>query len=267
MPADLNAAADTLRNEPLLDRGPLLKPGGKAEVLAAIEKWKSRGLRAHVVITERNDDLAPWHGLWSLLSLDAKKDLLLVFNGTRWDARGWGLDAPRIQRALENAAPGLRSYYARGLVTALDELGAAATGSPTATSDAKGAQAEPRSGGGGSLGILAGLMLAIAGLFFGWMIRRRKVLGGQKYAAFEKARLVAEQSYADVMLAAEALPDSGVEEKRRASELKGRLDRLGREAASRPMSADDPVLLGKVEQLENEIAAIHSVILQRTKGN
>jgi hypothetical protein len=267
MPADLNAAADTLRNEPLLDRGALLKPGGKAEVLAAIEKWKGRGLSAHVVITERNDDLGPWHGLWSLLSLDPKKDLLLVFNGTRWDARGWGMDSPRIQRALESAEPGLRSYYARGLVMALDQLGAAATGSPAGTSDSKGTEAEPRSGGGAGLGIFAGLLIAIAGLFFGWVLRRRKVLGSERYAAFEKARLVAEQSYADVMLAAEALPDSGVEEKRRASELKGRLDRLGREAASRPMSADDPVLLGKVQQLENEIAAIHSVILQRTKGN
>jgi hypothetical protein len=212
--------------------------------------------------------LGPWHGLWSVLSLDPKKDLLLVFNGSRWEARGWGLDSSRIHSALQTAEPGLRSYYARGLVQALDELGAAATGSSPGTSESKAAEpADSRTGGGASLGIIAGLVLALAAVFFGWVLRRRKTLGTQKYAAFEKARLGAEQTYADVMLAAEALPDSGVEEKRRASELKGRLDRLGREAASRPMAADDPVLLGKVQQLENEIAAIHSVILQRTKGN
>jgi hypothetical protein len=265
VPADLNAFGTLLRESPLVDRG-LLRPGGKAEVLAAIERWRSRGLRAYVLVVERNEELAPWHALWSTLSLDLRKDLLLLFNGSRWDARGWGLDEARIKGALDRAEPGLRSYYARGLVMALDELGAAATGSPSSPSSV---QASPtrEAPGGSSLGMIAAVALALFGVLFAWVLRRRKVLGGARYSEFEKTRLLAEQTYADVMLAAESLPDRGTEEKRRASELKERLDRLGREAAARPVDANDPVLLGKVRQLENEIAAIHSVILQREKGN
>ncbi|HEX9295550.1 MAG TPA: hypothetical protein VF881_06935 [Polyangiaceae bacterium] len=261
MPADLNASAAALRESHLVDHG-LLKPGGAAEVLAAIERWRGRGLRAYVFISERNEDLASWRDLWSAMSLDPQKDLLLLFNGLRWDARGWGLGEARVKLALQTAEPALRSYYARGLVTALDELGLAATAS----------RAEPASqsrepGGGLRFGVLAGILLAISAALLGWVLRRRKAIAGRRYAEFENARLSAEQTYADVMLAAEALPDLGTGEKRRASELKGRLDRLGREAAARPMAANDPILLGKVQQLENEIAVLHSVILQRTKGN
>jgi hypothetical protein len=264
MPADLNASATALRETPLVDRG-LLKPGGKAELLATIDRWKSRGLRAYVFVTERNEDLAAWHGLWSALALDARKDLLLIFNGTRWDARGWGLDEARIKQALERAEPGLRSYYARGLVMALDELGALATGSPSNQPTAPGlATARPARESSG-MGILAGLLVAMSVGLFGWVLWRRKHIGVRRYAEFEKARLSAEQTYADVVLAAEALPDLGTEEKHRASELKGRLDRLAREAAARPVSSNDPVLIGKVQQLENEIATLHSVLLQRTK--
>jgi hypothetical protein len=271
MAFDLKGATAALREGPLVDQG-LLKAGGRAEVLAAIERWNQRGLRAHVFITARDEELAPWHALWGALALEEKKDLLLLFNGTRWDARGWNLNQPRIEAALRNAEPGLHAYYARGLVVALDQLGASATGtSPSPpprqreapAGDRSVSQPEKNSG----FGIATGVALAVPAAALFWVLRRRKKIAADRYAGFEKTRLLAEQTYADVMLAAEALSDRGAEERQRASELKNRLDRLGRQAAERPMAADDPVLLGKVQQLDNEMTALHSTILQKAKGS
>ena len=266
MAVDLTAAASALRESPLVDHG-LLKSGGRDEVTAAIDRWNRRGLRAHVFITERGEDLEPWRALWSELRLDEKKDLLLLFNGKQRDARGWGLGRAPIQEALRQAESGHPAYFGHSLVMALDQLGAAATGT-SAPSSARETPAhdesEPR---GSGFGLMTGVAIAVPVAALAWVLRRRKKLGEQRFAEFEKTRLLAEQTYADVMVAAEALSDEGNEEQRRAGELKDRLDRLAREAAQRPTAANDPVLLGKVEQLDNEMAALHSAILQKTKGN
>jgi uncharacterized protein (UPF0276 family) len=266
MAVDLSSGASALRESPLVDHG-LLKTAGRDEVMAAIDRWNRRGLRAHVFITERGDELGPWHELWSELRLDEKKDLLLLFNGKQWDARGWGLGRAPIHEALQQAESGLHTYFGRGLVMALDQLGAAATGTsaPLATRELPAHDAsEPR---GSGFGLMTAVALAVPVGALAWVLRRRKKLGEQRFAEFEKSRLLAEQTYAEVMVAAEALSDEGSEERRRAGELKDRLDLLAREAAGRPTAANDPVLLGKVEQLDNEMAALHSAILQKTKGN
>jgi hypothetical protein len=155
---------------------------------------------------------------------------------------------------------------------AIDQLGAASTGSaaPSAVREQPARElpahdsSEPK---GSGFGLVTGVALVVPVAALAWVLRRRKKLGEQRFAQFEKTRLLAEQTYADVMVAAEALSDEGNEERRRAGELKDRLDRLAREAADRPTAANDPVLLGKVEQLDNEMTVLHSAILQKTKGN
>jgi hypothetical protein len=267
---DVNKETTALRQSRLVDRGNLLKPRGRAELRGAIERWKARGRDAFVVITERGDDLAPWRQLFQALALHPENDLLLLFNGERWEAKGWGLTDREITEALRLAEGSPHAYYARGLVLALDSLGAAAGAPPQAprSTALTAPPSETSTKGSGSflapVGIGVALMVPLAAV---WVLRRRAEMGRVRYAEFEKYRLSAEQTYADVMLAAEELPDRGVGEKKRAAELKSRLDRLGREAAAHPLDANDPVLLGKAQQLENEIAVIKSAILQKAKGN
>ena len=81
-------AADLLRAGPLADLGPLLKPGGRREVEQEIARIATGGLRAHVVVGPLDADLGPLHALWDRLGFDAAADLLLLFNGRRWEARG-----------------------------------------------------------------------------------------------------------------------------------------------------------------------------------
>lgn len=268
---DVTREATALRQSRLVDRGSLLKPRGRAEVRDAVERWKARGRDAYVFITERGEDLAPFRQLFQALTLHPENDLLLLFNGERWEAKGWGLTDREISEALRLAEGAPHTYYARGLVVALDSLGAAAGGAARAPRSTTLSERtpEPSSTGSGSrlapVGIGVALIVPLAAA--GWVLRRRAEMGRRRYAEFEKYRLSAEQTYADVMLAAEELPDRGVSEKQRAAELKNRLDHLGREAAARPLDANDPIMIGKAQQLENEIAVIKSAILQKAKGS
>src|SRR5262245_57027695 len=125
-PHDLDVVARELGTAPLLDRGGLLKPGARREVLAAISRLRERGLRAHVVVLPRGMPLEPWHALWTRLGYDLRRDLLLLSNGKEWQARGFGLTPEAIHAALTKAQTALDQYIGRGLSAALDGLGAAA---------------------------------------------------------------------------------------------------------------------------------------------
>jgi hypothetical protein len=250
MTHSLAETAAQLRRSPLVDRG-LLKAGGRHEVEAAIARWQARGLFAHVLVLDRGEELAPWHELAAALALDSRRDLLLLFNGEHWQARGWGLSAAEIERRLQAARPGLSKYYGRGLVEALDGLGAAASGQ--AQSGAAHPPGAPRASvwplGLGVMGAGAALTALLL------IIRRRNRRAQKQMGGLSAARAEAEQAYAELVLAAEEL---GREPARtlqlRATELKRRLDAV---------SDADPLAEGRIRQLRNELAALHSEVLQR----
>src|SRR5262249_32904250 len=99
--------ATELKTHPLVDWG-LLKPGGRREVEAALARWAERGKRARIVCLPLRTSLAGWHRLWDAVGLDQDRDLLLLFNGQHWEARGWGLSEEENARALHGAESGLR---------------------------------------------------------------------------------------------------------------------------------------------------------------
>lgn len=249
----LTDARAALGQRPIHDDVGRLKKGGRRELEAAIDtRWK-RGWRARVVILAGSADLTPYRTLWDELGLDDRTDLLLVASGRRWEARGWGLTAPQVAKALDAAEPQLRRYLAAGLVAALDNL-EAATKPP--------AKPAPPA----SSGLVAPTGIAVGGLLLvgavGWVVARRRKRGAgarQRYlAAFEAA----ERSYADLMVDADALAD-GDDLLRDAAKLKGELDRIDGQARGRPATQADPVTIGRLEQVGNQLAALRTKLLQR----
>lgn len=254
MKDEVASLIETLRSEPLVDAGGLLKPGGRRELEATLQALAARGLRARIVVTPMNADLAPYHGVWDGLALDPRKDLVLLYNGRRWEARGWGLAPSAVDAALASAAPALRSYHARGLSEALLALARASSGvtAPKATSGAWGGVAI-------GVGTLAGLGL------LGFVIARRRRRALERKRALERAVHEAEQIYADVMLASEELPEAEAGVLRdKASRLKGELD--GVVSGQRALPAmEETLTLGRIGQLENELEALRSVVLQNKR--
>jgi hypothetical protein len=255
---DLEPIVEELRRGPIADAGGLLKPAGRAELAAVIGRLAAGGLRARVVVAPRGAALEPYRALWQRLGLADKPDLLLVFNGERWQARGWGLSEPAIDRALAASQSGLRRYYARGLADALEAL-AAATGRapvPGPGGAARGSSVAPwLLGGAGALA--AGLV--------GLAIVRRRRRARERTRALGEARSAAEQVFADVMLAAEDLPESDAGALReKAGRLKGEIDTLAVERKALPPK-EESLTLARLVQLENELEALRSVVLQRKR--
>jgi hypothetical protein len=113
--APLDEASAALRAGRVADVGHLLKAGGLHEVEQEIARLAAGGLAAHVVLVPVGDSLAPWHALWARQGYAPATDLLLLFNGHRWEARGWNLTAASIDSALAAAEPALHAYYGHGL--------------------------------------------------------------------------------------------------------------------------------------------------------
>ncbi len=256
MSRTLDETARELRERRLVDRG-LLRPRGRQEVLAAIERWRERGMRAWVLVLERDEPLAPWHALSETMQL-GRPDLLLLFNGRRWEARGWGLPADRVERALEAARPSLGTYWGRGLVEALDRLGAAATGRPAPRPESRPRSSSPIGWGAGAALLAGGGVLA-------WLIGRRMRLAKERRGKIDQARSSAERTYADLVLAAEDLSsEDAMQLQMRAARLKEQLDQVVEQARS---SGDDEVTIGRVRQVENELSALQSTVLQKRRGS
>ncbi|NVB81215.1 MAG: hypothetical protein HOV81_22660 [Kofleriaceae bacterium] len=252
MSVTIEIATAELRTENPADPGHHLKPGGRDEVSAEIERLRSRGAVAHVLVVDRGDPLAHILTAWDALGYDADHDLLLVYDTHDWVGRGWGLDDAKITRVLDEARPHQRTTYAHALVGALQRLADARF----ARKDDSVSLVWPITGGVG---------IAALGAVIGLAIRRRHRIAEEGLANLGEARASAERAYSEVMLASEELPGGAAELQLRAAELKKRIDDVVRRVEADPARGTDPVEIGRLRQLENELAALHSTVLQKEK--
>jgi hypothetical protein len=237
--------AEQLRKDPIYDPATQLRAGGREELETALSRWQAEGLRAYVVLVPDADARA-LRDVWGVLGLDAGSDLLLVWTETRWEARGWGLDDAVVARELDAAEGELGQYLGRGLVSAVDRLGAASTGEPAESPSWASAAAI---GGAGVLGVL------LAG-GLGLVLRRRNQRA-REAVEFGRARAEVEHALAELLLTAD---DLGREEARKLQSEGARLS----DELRRIERGDEPpeVREGRVRQVGNEVAALQTTVLQ-----
>ena len=262
MSPELERAVEALREHAIFDQG-LLKSGGRREIQASIDRWAARDRRARLLLLARDTSLVPWRAMWDLLSLDPDRDLLLLFNGRRWEARGWGLTQAQIRGALDSARAGLQIYYGRGLVQAIDALGQSSVGG-LAGGQPDPTQSEIQESGWLGVSPVAVGAVAVGLAAIAFVVARRRRVTQRERAEFDQAHAQAERTYADVVIAADRLDDS-VELQSKAGRLKESLDTLKRDADRKPGLKADPVTVGRVRQIESELAAIRSTVLQKSR--
>jgi hypothetical protein len=259
MSVSAQVAVAELRKTRLVDPSAHLKPKGREEVLQEIQRWASRGLVAHVLVVDLGDSFSELlRTVWDRLALDSDRDLLLIFDTRDWVARGWGLDDASIERALTAALPHQRTVFSRELIGALDGLGQLAEQSRTHLTSSHSSSALPI-----TLGIGAAAALGVLGL----VIRRRNQLAKAGRAKLAEVERSAERTYSELILACEELSQQGeaAELQLRATELKRRVDDVLALGRQRPSKGNDPVTLGEVRQLEDEMSALRSTVLQKMK--
>jgi hypothetical protein len=260
MTISVDVAVSALTQQPLADPSLHLKPKGREEVTAEIERWASRGLVAHVLVVDLGDRFADLWPVWDRLHLNPERDLLLIFNTRDWVARGWGLPESEIRSTLAAALPTERTVFSRELTTALDRL--AKLTRERADRGETVAALEQVLGWVGGIGGAA--VVGVVGL----AIHRRRKIKAEGRLKLAQAESSAGQTYADVILACEDLSE-GEEASRlqlRAAELKRRMDSVLEQGRSQPALGNDPVTIGRVQQLENELAALRSTVLQKMRG-
>jgi hypothetical protein len=256
---DLEATEADLRKERLVDRG-RLKPGGHQEVLDEIERLeRTRGLHAHVLLLPVGDSPVDAKPLWDKLGLDGKRDLLFVSNGKSWEIRGWGLTRSQIDAAMAEAGPSFKQYLGKGVTISLRSL-ASLVGAPSAASSS--------SSGGGSHGLSIGFGIAgaLVAAGIGFAIYRRNKRASESRGDFDAAKTSAERAYTDLILASEDLAgNAGSPLQLKAAELKKQLDAIVADADGKPDRMSDRVVLGKISQIESELAALRSTQLQKAR--
>jgi len=247
----LDEAAEQLRSRPVVDVGKLLKGGGLREIEREIARLGGYELRGHVVVAPRGEDLGPWHALWDRLGYGSG-DLLLLFNGRDWAARGWNLDPVTIRRALDEAQPALRQYYGRGLTQALTNL-----------ARATGREAEkPRKRSSSLLPVYLGAGTAMA-VAFGWVVMRRRRRAGERRQSLTEARASADQVFADVVLATEEMSGPEAAQLRdKATRLRDQIDALAPPNLKQLPAKEESLTLARLRQMENELEALRSSVLQ-----
>ena len=249
----IEALAEELARDYLVDQG-LLKPGGRRELLGEMARLRDRGRIAHVLLIPRGEPLEPRRELWDLMRPAPGSDLLLIFNGQRWEARGWALEPDAIARILDQAEPELRVYYARGLVAALRMLATASD--PRLADDEDLPLWLPASAG----------VLALAGAV-AWVVRRRAERERQGRAAFNEALSAARGTFTEVVFGGEDVALDHAEEadriQLRAAELHQELDDLERTVAEDPKRCRQAVTLGRVQHVHDELRVLASTVLQR----
>jgi hypothetical protein len=276
MTIDLERTATELKREKLYDPVPRLKPGGRNEVRAAMERaYKETRLHTYVLLLAPGEPLEETRPLWDKLGLDEKNDLFLVANGQKWEARGWGLTSAEIEKALASAGPAFRQYFGKGLVAGIESLSTAAVAKRAGVTPAPApghaapAPAKKAETGTSTAAIVGGSVAGAAVLgTTAFIISRRMKRQKETRAAFEAVVAPAEKAYAELMLASEELEYSGDEGKKiqtRAAELKKRFDAFVSEVRSKPARMEDPVTLGKIRQYQDEFAALRSTRLQKAK--
>lgn len=244
-----------LRTARLVDQD-LLTAAERVEVQQTLTQLQQRGLTAYVVRLPPSEELQAWHPLWTALGLRDPQALLLLYNGRRWEARGWGLSGSTISTTLGQAESALRQHQGAGLRTALNLLAAQTTPAarPTARKD---------SGTGRFVWLGAGALVVLGGL--GWVLMRRRQMQQQTTQTFEAACAAADAAFTQVMLE-EALLDTQIQEAQlRATTYKQQLDAVRARVAEGHRAAGDPVVLGEVQQLTNQFAGLHATILRRQK--
>ncbi len=172
--------AELLRATHLVDRSAMLRPGGRRMVEAAMARLRLRGRTARLLLGSRPAEAPPLGELWAAAGLEPARDLLLLYDGREWSARGWSLAPDAIDAALASARPAARQTFARGLVAALDALAEAAE-SPA---DPGRAAARPGPHGRGSVAPwgwwVGGLGVGLAALGVTVLWRRRARLASQR---------------------------------------------------------------------------------------
>jgi len=271
---DVQGVAGRIATTGLEDDG-ALSAADAARVRAAIGRIAAGGRRARVIALARGAPTQPWHDVFDLAGLDVHKDLLLVWNGQRIEAHGWDLGRRQVDEATAAVRDRIATRPAEAIELALDgmlalapPLGPAVRRSPAPSPVADpvaDSGAAPASGGPGiallGTGGLAALAL-VGGVAL--VIRRRARRAAEAQAALREGLSAADQRYSELMLAAEELAPADAEALQlRAGTLKQRLDALALEA--RGATTEDPVALGKVQQLEGEIAALRSTVLQKQR--
>jgi hypothetical protein len=255
MSVTIDSAVDELKKDPIADPSSHLKPKGRERLESEIARWQSRGLRAHVLVCDPGDSFRDLLGAFDKLGYDAKQDLLLVFNTRDWAARGWGLSDGELAKALEAARPHAHEVFAQELIDALDQLGRAA-------------DKRAESGGGFPvLPVFGGIGAVAVGGLVVLAIRRRNLLAKEGLAKVTEAKASADRAYSDLVLACEELPGDpqASEIQIKASDLKKRVDAIAAETDAKPARGNDPVTVGKIRQLENELAALRSTVLQKER--
>ncbi|MEQ1571478.1 MAG: hypothetical protein ABMA64_37975 [Myxococcota bacterium] len=211
-----------------------------ADALAELD-----GARAHVVVLEPGEALEPFRSLFTELQLDPERDLLVLFNGARWEAKGLGLDPATIAQVLDSAEGELARGAGPGLVAAVSGLGGAAglTGL-----------------GFGTLALGAGGLAAALGFGgLGWVIARRNRLAREQRAELAAAEAEVEAMVASVVVGADGLGAEG-------RELQDRAARLAEVARKLPSAEPVHQRLGRLRQLEHEAVALQSQVLSSTRG-
>ncbi len=219
----------------------------RTRIEKAIAEHAEEGLHAYVVEAEKGRPLEPLRALWSKLGLDAQRDLLLLHNGERWEAKGWGLKGHQVGLALDGAEGALDESVAAGVALALERLAAAATGN----------QAPAREHEGLPWGWLSLAGVTLGGV--GWVIARRRKLAKERQQRISAALSLAEATQAEVVLSADELSTE------HATDVQLRAARLGEELrrVASDESADEQLVVGRVRQLESELNALHSEVLAR----
>ena len=251
----LDDADRLLRKGPVADVGQLLKPAGVREIEREAARLAAGGLHGHVVVAPRGQDLDAWRVLWSRQGYDARRDLLLLFNGRDWQARGWGLEQAQIQRALDAAQPALGQYYGKGLTVALTRL-AEETGRAPERPD------EKRRSRSSLLPVFIGAGTALA-VGFGWVVARRRRLQRERRQSLAEARKSADQVFADVVLATEDMsgPDA-IQLREKATRLHDQIEALAPPNLKQLPAKEESLTMARLRQMENELEALRSSVLQ-----
>lgn len=247
-----------------------LRADERAQVLRTLADLSERGLQAYVVVLPQSEELQDWYKLWPLLKLREGSALLLLYNGRRWEARGWGLPADAIGRELSRAALARQHGLGAGLSTALTALATLAaartlTDHLPSAQEARTRRALASEGasslrlwlGGGAIVLLGGLS---------WFVLRRQRLQQQQSRTFTEAREAAEAAFTQVMLVDGSMDEPIRELQRQALRHKQSLDTLIASVQQGQRLATDPVLLGDMTQMLKQFTTLHAAVLRRHKG-